>query len=244
MNNPEHDSSLSDHAETETPVLARIARLGVSSTHKRIGALSSIGLFLFGILLLFVIYYYQQKYHFSEVIRTWGWLGILASIVFMALLCIIPVPSEFLLLMNMNVYGIVWGIIYAWVGVLVGTAAIFLMARYLGRPALQAFVPEERFEQVEDWVRQKGALGLLMARLLPVPASVINYVAGVLKSVHWWDYLWTAAVGMIPYYCGAALLYFGVSKRIVLLLVCGGVAICVGWIIGRFLNQKRNSVTR
>lgn len=225
----------------DAPVLTKIAQLGVSTSHKRIGALGSICLFLFGILLLFGIYYYQQKYHFSEVIRTWGWLGILASIVFMALLCIIPVPSEFLLLMNMNAYGIVWGIAYAWIGVLMGTAAIFLMARYLGRPALEAIVPADRFDQVEAWVKRKGALGLLLARLLPVPASVINYIAGVLKSVHWWDYLWTAGVGMIPYYGMAALLYFGVSKQLVMFIVFGGVVIAAGWIFGRFLSQKRNA---
>ncbi len=239
MNTPERDRSSSDAKAQDAPILTKIARLGISPTHKRIGAVSSIGLFLFGIFLLFVIYYLQRKYHFSEAIRAWGWIGIVASILLMALLCIIPVPSEFLLLMNMNVYGIVWGIIYAWIGVLLGTVGIFLMARYLGRPALENFIPPDRFEQVESWVKSKGSIGLLMARLLPVPASVINYVAGVLKSVHWWDYLWTAAISMIPYYCAAALIYFGVSKRIVMLLIFGGVALVFVWFIGKHLSRRR-----
>lgn len=241
MNTPERDRSSTEQTTQDTPVVARIARLGISPGQKRIGALSSVGLFLFGILLLFAIYYLQRKYHFADAIRTWGWIGVVASILLMALLCIIPVPSEFLLLMNLNAYGIFWGITYAWIGVLLGTAAIFLMARYLGRPVLESFIPEERFEQVEAWVSSKGGLGLLMARLLPVPASVINYIAGVLKSVHWWDYLWTAAVGMIPYYCAVALIYVGVSKRIVVWLVFGGMALAFAWLFSRFLSKRRHN---
>lgn len=249
MDTPERKRSCSQQAAQNEPderasALTKVARFGISPAHKRVGAISSIAIFLFGIFLLFVIYYLQRRYHFSDVIRAWGWWGIVASIVLMALLCIIPVPSEFLLLMNMNTYGVLWGITYAWIGLLLGTGTIFLMARYLGRPALEGFIPAERFEQVETWVKVRGDTGLLLARLLPVPASVINYIAGVLKSVHWWGYLWTAAVGMIPYYCAAALIYFGVSKRLVALLVFGAVVVAIVWLFGRLLAERKKRHAR
>ncbi len=190
--------------------------------------------------LVALFFYLDRRHTLTHVILSWGILGIAASIIVMALLCIVPVPSEFLLIMNMKVYGVWWGIFFGWSGSLIGAWAIFAIARRFGRPLLMRFVSKERFDQIDQWVSSKGALGLLMARLLPLPASVVNYVAGVIRSVRIWDYTWTAAISIIPYYLGAALVFLGIFSRYTVWLFIGGIFIAAFWATSYYLTHNLN----
>lgn len=204
----------------------------------------TVGVLLLGAAL--VIWYFRMDKggEVSHWIQSFGGAGIGVAILLMALFCIIPVPSEFLMVMNMTVFGVWWGILYTWIGAMMGAVVVFFVARHLGSPLLGAFVSEQRLRQVEAWVRRRGALGLFMARLVPLPFIVVNYAAGAIRSIRVRDYIWTTGIGLLPYDLGAALVFLGVSKRFTIWLVIGAVAVVSVWLAGYLFNRRLNKAQR
>ena len=92
---------------------------------------------------------------------------------------------------------------------------------------------------VDQWIKGKGSLGLFVARLLPIPAFAVNYIASAMPSMKLWTYLWTAALAMIPYYVGTALVFLGVARETWIWLVLGIVALILFWGTGYVLNKRR-----
>lgn len=84
-----------------------------------------------------------------------------------------------------------------------------------------------------------------MARLLPLPAIAVNYAAGVIPSIKFWPYFWTACVSIIPYYIGTALVVIGVAKHTWLWFLAGGLVILaigsIGYVLGRKNGQINNT---
>ncbi len=183
-------------------------------------------------------FYLDQNNQLSGVIHTWGTFGILAAILLMALVCMTPVPSEGLLLILLKVYGVWLGLLYAWIGSSVSAVAIFAIARYVGRPLLETLVDSSKLRQVEDFISRKGTAGLLIARLLPLPAMLVNYAVGVLPGISFTAYLWTAVVTIAPYYASTALLYEGVMGGAQPWLFAGIAAVAL-LMAGGFLFNRR-----
>ncbi len=196
------------------------------------------GVFVIGLGLVGLFLHLDRQNMISNAIRETGSLGILIAIFLMAAFCIIPVPSEFLMIMNMKVFGVWWGICYTWIGAMLGAVMVFFMARYFGRQILHAFIAEEKLQRVNQWVENRGRMGLLLARLVPLPFIVVNYAAGVLKSVRIWNYIWTTGIGLLPYDLGAALVFIGLSKQYTIWLIVGGAAVIGIWIGGSFFNHR------
>ncbi|MCL6548367.1 MAG: VTT domain-containing protein [Alicyclobacillus sp.] len=189
---------------------------------------AAIGLFL----------YLDRNDQLSATISDWGAWGIVASTLLMAALCMVPVPTEFLLMMNMRVYGVWAGVTFSWFGAMIGTVAVFVVARRFGRRLLKRYVADHRFQQVESWVRRRQTIGLLIARLLPIPAVIVNYAAGVMTPVRVWTYLWTAAVTIIPYYIGTALLYLGIFHHLTYWLFSGVLALALFWLVSYVVTRR------
>ncbi|GMA51213.1 TVP38/TMEM64 family protein [Alicyclobacillus contaminans] len=222
--------------ETDTAAAPRLSK-GVS-------ALWSAVILVVGVALMIVFFHLDRHDQISNMIRASGGLGIVLSILLMALFCVIPVPSEFLMIMNMKVFGVWWGIFYTWVGAMLGALLVFWFARTVGRHLLEAFVSPERLRQVNRWITHRGPLGLLLVRLVPLPFIVVNYAAGVLKSVRVLDYIWTTGIGLLPYDLGAALVFLGVSTRFHHYLVLGGIVVSAVWVGGYLYNRYVNKAQR
>jgi len=199
---------------------------------------TAVTILIIQVALIIAYFYFDRNGVVSVVLRSWGVWGILLSIVLMAGFSVFPVPSEFLLILNMKVYGVVFGVLFAWVGAMIGTLMIFFIVRYLASPIVYDLISSKHLEKVETWVKKKGVIGLLLARLLPIPAPLVNYTAGLLKSVDLWSYMWTMGVSIWPYYIGAAFLFIGVPDRIVYWIVLGLVLLVLIWIVGFILNRK------
>lgn len=188
--------------------------------------------------LIVVFLYLDRRNEISSSIQGLGFLGMFIAIVLMAFLHLTPVPSEGLLVLYLKIYGIYLGTLIAWLGSALSTLLIFFIARYYGQRFLQKLVTPERFNMVDNWVKRKGSLGLLIARLLPIPAFLVNYIAGVIPSVRFWPYVWTGALSIIPYYLGTALVFLGVSRAIWVWLIVGGIMIIAFWSLGYMFNRR------
>lgn len=193
---------------------------------------------LFIILSILLFFYLDRSDAISKIIKNSGFFGTIIAIVMMAFVSLTPVPTEGLLVLYQKVYGVYWGTSLAWLGANVGAVIIFFIARSYGQKLLGQFIKPQYFELVNHWVEKKGIWGLFIARLLPIPAFAVNYVAGVLPTVRFWPYLWTAALSIIPYYVATALVFLGVSLQVWPWLVCGAIGILAFWGIGYLVRGR------
>lgn len=190
----------------------------------------------FGIAILFL--YVDRNNDLSSFLRSLGAPGVLMAVLIMAMIGVTPMPAEGFLIVLLKVYGAWWGILYSWIGAVISSFVVFEVARHVGKPLLQSVITPTRFKQVDHWVKKRGTSGIFIARLVPLPGFIISYILGTIPSVRLFAFVWTAAVAIVPYYVGAALIYLGVSKHLVLWLTLGFVAISVFWVVGYLFRTK------
>ncbi|EGW38449.1 VTT domain-containing protein [Desulfosporosinus sp. OT] len=193
------------------------------------------------VLLIAAFFYFDRRNEISVIIRAWGLWGVVFAIFLMAAICMTPIPSEGLVVLYLKIYGIYQGIFFAWLGSTLSALVIFIIVRVYGQMLMKRLISPERFDTVDNWIKGKGSLGLLVARLLPIPAFAVNYIAGAMPSMKLWTYLWTAALSMIPYYVGTALVFLGVARETWIWLALGIVALILFWGTGYALNKRVKS---
>ena len=133
-----------------------------------------------------------------------GWvegLGLLGPAVFIAGYAAAVVafaPASLLTLAAGAIFGLGAGVAYAFTAALLGSAAAFLIARYVARGAVERrLAGNARFAAIDRAVGAQGRRIVFLLRLSPAfPFSLLNYALG-LTRVRFADYL-VAAVGMLP----------------------------------------------
>jgi uncharacterized membrane protein YdjX (TVP38/TMEM64 family) len=131
-------------------------------------------------------------------IKSWGNWAVAASIGLMVAHSLVPFPAEFITFANGMLFGPVWGVVITWTGAMLGAALAFALARWLGRPFVDALMNERHRAAMDRWLRRQGIGVLLLSRLMPlISFNVINYAAG-LTPISWWTFLWTTGVGILP----------------------------------------------
>lgn len=196
------------------------------------------GVALLVIMAVVLFFYYDRHNALSSVFRSWGLIGDVIAILVMAVICITPLPSEGLLVLYLKIFGTWWGVTYGWLGAVLSSVVVFFVARHLGTPILRSAITPARFHQVDTWVQKRGVAGLLFARLLPIPGFLISYILGTIPSIGLWSYVWTAAVSIIPYYVGSALIYIGIASHLFTWLVIGVIALLLFWLLGYMVKKR------
>jgi uncharacterized membrane protein YdjX (TVP38/TMEM64 family) len=131
-------------------------------------------------------------------IRSWGHWAVAASIGLMVAHSLVPFPAEFVTFANGMLFGPVWGVAITWTGAMLGAALAFALARWFGRPFVDALMNARHRDAVDRWAKRQGIGVLLLSRLMPlISFNVINYAAG-LTPISWWTFLWTTGLGILP----------------------------------------------
>ena len=160
-----------------------------------------------------------------------GWvdgLGLWGPAVFIAgyiVTTIAFIPGAVMTLAAGAVFGLPKATVYVLTGATLGSAAAFLISRYLAREAVAARVAgNARFAAIDRAVGAQGFKMVLLMRLSPVfPYNLLNYSLG-LTTVRFTDYA-LASIGMLP---GTLLYaYYGVLAGDVARLA-GGTAVARG----------------
>ncbi len=189
-----------------------------TTTHRRRlpsrGGLISASIGLVTIAALVGVYFYYlhtgRVHDLMRTVHNLGPLGALLGVGLMALASVLPVPSEFISLFLLRFYGVLWGTVFSWTGGIVGAVAALFVSRLLARPFAEHFA-SRYVDQLQPWLTSHGWLGLLVARFIPfVPYHVVNYVAGILR-VRIWPFIWTTAVGTLPFQLALSGVYYGIS---------------------------------
>ncbi|WP_407309596.1 TVP38/TMEM64 family protein [Desulfosporosinus sp. SB140] len=194
-------------------------------------------LFVTGILIIVGFLYIDRGQEISNVIRSTGCLGKVTAILLITLLSMTPIPTESLTIICLKSYGIVWGTFYSWVGSTLSSIAIYWLVQSIKEPLLHSIISQERFNQVNEWIKRKGTIGLVVARLLPLPAFIVNYITAMIPAIDFWSYLWTAALTIIPSYIATALVFMGISANYRIWLLVGSFAMVILWIFSYLMSR-------
>ncbi|MGV3564655.1 MAG: TVP38/TMEM64 family protein [Nocardioides sp.] len=123
--------------------------------------------------------------------------GPLLYVVGYALLVLVPSPASVLTILGGALFGLVQGVLLAWVGAVLGALGGFAVGRRLGRPAVDRLLGG-RLAQADRVLAHHGLPAVLAVRLVPVfPFTPLNYAAG-LVGVRFRHYLLGSALGILP----------------------------------------------
>ena len=126
--------------------------------------------------------------------------GILSPILYVAVYVlgtVILFPATILTIIGAFAFGRVWGSVWVMVGMNLGAAAAFAVGRWMGRDAVERFLPP-RIAALSQKLEKRGFITILVLRLIPVcPYNLLNYGAGVTR-MRFVDYFVGGLIGMTP----------------------------------------------
>ena len=91
-----------------------------------------------------------------------------------------PIPGQALNFAAGYLFGLIPGILYSWLGSILGSAAALLLARYLGRPLVQRLVAPAALEKMDRLAENRGLIFFFLVFLIPgLPDDIACFVAGL-----------------------------------------------------------------
>jgi len=132
-------------------------------------------------------------------VQEWGALGPMAIIFLQAAQVLLaPVPGQVVGLASGYLFGAAMGTLYSWVGVVLGSAIAFGLAKAFGRPLVERLVSRERLERFDAYARRRGLFFLSLFFLFPfLPHDIACFVAG-LTPLSIPSLVLVAALGRLP----------------------------------------------
>jgi len=135
---------------------------------------------------------------FARWVESLGAWGPVAFVAGYAAAAVAFVPGSLLTLAGGAIFGVARGTALVFAGAVLGSAAAFLVARYVARGRIERrLAGSPRFAAIDRAVAAEGRKIVFLLRLSPVfPFNLLNYALG-LTRVRFVDYL-VASLGMLP----------------------------------------------
>lgn len=179
-------------------------------------------------------------------IRQFGALAPLVFIVIQAVQVVVaPVPGQVVALAAGYLFGPLAGTVYSLIGVIIGSAIAFSLAKRYGRSFVEDVVHEDVVERFDGFVDTVGIPGLLAFVAIPgLPDDAVCFLAGLTK----WSlptFLGVIAIGRLPayvftVYAGGELANGRIGSAIAILAV-----IVLASIVGYYKQESvRNLLSR
>ena len=110
------------------------------------------------------------------------------------------VPGEVIVVMGVVLFGPVLGFLYAVLGLSIGSAVAFYLARKFGKPFVRWFIGEKRYKKIDKLSGEKTLFAFFIIYLLPgTPDDFVTYFAG-LTEVPFVLFLIICVLGRLPSY--------------------------------------------
>ena len=115
-------------------------------------------------------------------------------------------PGEVFEIAAGSLFGFPLGLLLTFIGVFLGSAAAYTIARFLGRDAVQMIVGESRMQEYMDKLNSERAyIIVFILYLLPgIPKDILCYLAGI-SNMRFKPFVVISSVARIPGLCGCLL---------------------------------------
>lgn len=181
-----HKVGLSGYTKVEIGAIKRMICLQKRHSKTVVLLLKVIALLI--PLVLFIIYRKELVAFFSngEVLEDtlnklgpFAWLGFLFVNIIQVILA--PIPGHAVGVAGGFLFGFWGGFILNLIGIVVGSALAFLLARWLGKPIVDLCVGDKAADFSKKIASSKGVKGLILVYLLPfLPDDALSFVAGLM----------------------------------------------------------------
>lgn len=167
----------------------------------------------------------------------------------------IPVPGETGLitaafLAHQGHYSIVWVIVVAAAGAIIGDNIGYWLGRIGGRRLLERWSITRRYAErtlprAERFFRKHGAKAVFFGRFIAILRVTAAWMAGI-SHMHWWLFafwnalggiLWALGVGLLSYYAGKAaadaVSRYGLYAVVAIIVLAG-----LGFLVLKLVNRR------
>src|SRR5262249_779569 len=100
------------------------------------------------------------------------------------------IPGEVTQIVSGLAFGTVWGFIYSFIGLVLGSMFNFYIARRLGRPFVEKIVDRNTIRKVDQFMSErKGMTAIALMFLMPgFPKDALCYIVGGITSMNYWTF--------------------------------------------------------
>ena len=127
----------------------------------------------------------------ASLVSNLGLAGMLLFVAFQAVQVVVPVlPGGLGCLVGVILFGPVWGFVYNYVGICIGSLLAFAVAKNCGRPLLYLLFSEKTIEKYDAWTEKRDRFAKLFfwSIFLPIaPDDFLCYLAGT-TEMSWRKY--------------------------------------------------------
>ena len=169
---------------------------------------------LFGGAAFFLIYHYDSQlwarvtklynslyspHRLKKLILSYGAYSPLAYILLQVLQVIVaPIPGGAIEFLGGYLFGVNAGFVYSMIGLILGAAVAFGLARVFERVAVERFVSPQTRKKFDYLVGHEGVILSFLLFLIPgFPKDALCYILG-LTPMHWGIFLVISTIGRIP----------------------------------------------
>jgi uncharacterized membrane protein YdjX (TVP38/TMEM64 family) len=175
-------------------------------------------------------------------LRSFGALAPLVLMGGVAVLVAMGFPRLIFCILAGMALGFWSGLLWAQLGTLIGNYALFAGARAFGRDWAERRVNKR--PGLQRIVRQRGMLGVLLARQVPVPGVFINLTCALLP-IRQSDFLVGTILGQLPQaipctLIGAGVLQASFQRAITVVSLAVVVSVATGFLIRQVLGGQRD----
>lgn len=128
---------------------------------------------------------FSSKETMEAFVRGLGVAGPVVFVVIQIVQVVVPIiPGGISLAAGVILFGPFYGFIYNYVGIVIGSAINFFLARYYGRPFIKCFVSEKTYNKYIGWLDRGTAFEKLFALAIFFPMAPDDFlcmVAGLSK---------------------------------------------------------------
>ena len=112
-----------------------------------------------------------------ELVDAWGAAGAVLFTAFQAVQVVVPVlPGGLGCLAGVLLFGPVWGFVYNYVGICIGSLIAFAVARNCGKPLLALLFSERTLEKYGRWAGEKDRFAKLFAWAIFLPVAPDDFL--------------------------------------------------------------------
>jgi len=176
-----------------------------------------------------------------EELRGAWWSPIVHLSIFIVLGAV-GVPATPIILVGAAIFGALWGTVWNWAGIVLASAAGYLVAKALGREFIEK-IGGDKLRRAEKVLHRRGFLPLVAVRFIPVPFALVNAAAAVV-GVRFAKFFFATMLGMalpigIFTYFAAAILEAATGDRAALVQRLAVVSISIAFLVFLPLGIRR-----